>query len=119
MVLDSAHYVQSTVISSPVDMTEDATTPRSISQLRRRRGVTHATVTCLGNRLRELEDTEDQLATPAHAQQLNTKLKDLYSSFKNLHLLVIDQIEPDETQEVEQAVLDNHDDAVANLTVCL
>ena len=73
-------------------MMEDTTTPRSVSQLHWRRGVVRASVTRLGNCLRELEDTEDQPATPAHAQQLYTKLKDLDSSFKDLHLLVIDQI---------------------------
>ena len=87
-------------------MTEDVTTPRSVSQLHQRRGVIRAFVTCLGNRLRELHDTEDQPATPAHAQQLYTKLKDPNSSFKDLHLLVIDQIEEDEALETEQAILD-------------
>ena len=46
-----------------------------------------------------------------------TKLQDLDSNFKNLHLLVIDQIEEDEALEAEQAILDKHDDDVADLTV--
>ena len=43
---------------------EDATTPHTVFQLRRRRGVVRASVTRLGHRLRELEETEYQAATP-------------------------------------------------------
>ena len=63
--------------------------------------------------------TEDQPATSAHAQQLYTKLKDLDSSFKDLHLLVINQIEENEALEAEQTILDKHDDDIANLTIHL
>ena len=88
-----------------------------ISQLRRRRGVVCASVTRLCNRLKELEDTEDQPNTAAHVQQLYTKLKDLDSNFKEFHLLIIDQVDGDEALEAEQIILDKHDDDVANLTV--
>ena len=70
------------------------------SQLRRRRGVVRASITRLGNRLRELEDTVAQPTTAMHAQQLNTKLKDLDSNFKDLHMQVVDQLEDEE--EVEE-----------------
>ena len=56
----------------------------TLTQLRRRRGVVRASITRLGNRLRELEDTVAQPTTAMHAQQLNTKLKDLDSNFKDL-----------------------------------
>ena len=101
-------------------MTEETAPSHNISQLCRRRGVVRASVTHLGNRLKELEDTEAQPTTPAHAQQLYTKLKDLNSNrFKEFHLLIIDQIDGDEALEAEQVVLDKYDDDVANLTVRL
>ena len=73
----------------------------------------------MGNRLKELEDTEAQPTTPAHAQQLYTKLKDFDSNFKEFYLLIIDQVDGDEALEAEQVVLDEHDDDVASLTVRL
>ena len=86
-------------------MTEDTVPPHSVSQLRRRRGVICASVTHLDNRLKELEETEAQPTTPAHAQQLYMKLKDLDS----VHLLDIDQIDGDEALKAEQAVPDKHE----------
>ena len=98
-------------------MAEVAAAPYSIFQLRRRRGVIRASVTRLGNRLRELKDIIDQPTTPAHARQLDAKLKDLDSNFKDLHMQVVDQPEGEEALEAEQAILDKHDDDVASFPV--
>ena len=97
----------------------DSTARLDVSLLRRRRGVVRASVTRLGNRLRELEDTRDQPATPAHAQQLYARLKDLDSNFKDLHMEVVDALELDEDVEAEQVILDKHDDRVSSFTVRL
>ena len=48
-------------------MTEETVPPHSVSQLRRRRGVVRASVTRVGNRLKELEDTEAHSRTCARA----------------------------------------------------
>ena len=50
-------------------------------------------ITCLGNRLRELENTREQPTTLAHAQQLHGKLMDLDSNFRDLHMQVVGLIE--------------------------
>ena len=42
----------------------------SATNLRKRRGVVRVSITRLGTRLRELEDTSDQPRTPDHARQL-------------------------------------------------
>lgn len=91
----------------------------ALGQLRRRRGVTRSSITRLVNRLKELEATADQPATPGHAQQLLSKLNDLDSNFKELHMQIIDKVEEDETLEQEQIVLDKHDDDIAAITARL
>ena len=80
-----------------------------------------ASITRLGTRLTELEDTADQPRPPDHARQLLGKLRSLNGEFRQLHYELIDLIDADneEALETEQAVLDKHDDNVAMLTVCL
>lgn len=90
-------------------MTEETAPSHNVSQLRRRRGVVRASITHLGNHLKELEDTEAQPTTPAQAQQLYMKLKDLDLNFKDFHLLIIDQVDGDDALEAEQVVLDKHE----------
>ncbi|KAL5469510.1 hypothetical protein EMCRGX_G030772 [Ephydatia muelleri] len=91
----------------------------ALGQLRRKRGVTRSSITRLVNRLNELEATADQPATPGHAQQLLSKLNDLDSSFKELHMQIIDKLEDGDTLEQEQIALDKHDDDIAAMTARL
>ena len=90
-----------------------------LGQLRRRRGVTRSSITRLVNRLKELEATADQPATPGHAQQLLSKLNDLDSSFKELHMQIIDKLEDGDTLEHKQIALDKRDDDIAAMTARL
>ena len=101
----------------PVGMAEEVAL--ALGQLRRRRGVTRSSITRLVNRLKELEATADQPATPGHAQQLLSKLNDLDSSFKELHMQIIDKLEDGDTLEQEQIALDKHDDDIAAMTARL
>ena len=75
----------------------------------------------LGNRLRELEETSDQPATPNHARQLSTKLEALDTKFKTHHLQLIDLVDDkdSETLEREQKTLDKHDNDVTSFVVRL
>ena len=97
----------------------DSSARLDVSLVRRRRGVVRASVTRLGNCLRELEDSRDQPATPAHAQQLYAKFEDLDFNFRDLHMEVVDALELDEDVEAEQVILDRHDDRVSGFTVHL
>ncbi len=85
--------------------------------LKRRRGVTHASITRLGNCLGDLEGVTDQPSTLDLAQQLKKKLAELDSEFKTHHYGLIDIIDDDSVVEAEQAALDKHDEDVAMLTV--
>lgn len=94
-------------------------TQRSI--LRKRRGVVRASVTRLGTRIEELEDSVDQPRTPDHARQCLTKLQSLDNDFRKVHMQVIDLIDETDNDSLgaEQLIMDSHDDAVANFTVKL
>ena len=85
--------------------------------LRRRRGVTRASLTRLTTRLRELETKTDEAGTLDLAQRLEQKLKDLKSDFMTHHLALIDALTDDSALETEQEVLDEHDEEVTQLDV--
>ena len=89
----------------------------SESVLRKRRGVTRASITRLCRRLGELEGAADQPSTLDLTQQLKKKLEELDSEFKTHHYGLIDVIDDDHTLEGEQATLDKHDEDIATLTV--
>ena len=75
-------------------MTDDDTTgtdhTRTIANLRKRRGVIRASITKLGNRLKELEDSPGLPDAADHAQQLASKLE---SEFRTHHLQLVDLID--------------------------
>lgn len=87
--------------------------------LRKRRGVVRASITSLGNRLKDLEATPGATGVGDHAKQLATKLKSLDADFKVIHLQIVDLIEEEEALSREQDTLDGHDDRVSRLTVRL
>ena len=78
----------------------------SASNLRKRRGVVRASITRLGNRLKDLEASSDTVRSSEHAKQLAIKLEALDVDFKALHLQLVDLLEEAEELESEQDTLD-------------
>ena len=76
---------------------------QDISKLRRRRGVAKASITRIENR--------------DFARQMLAKLKEHDADFKRIPRTIIDLLDDNETLATEQALLDEHDDIVASLTV--
>ena len=87
--------------------------------LRRRRGVTRASLTRLSTRVEELEAGIEQPGALENAQRSLQKLESLDSEFKSRHLSLIDLITDESILETEQEVLDSHDDEVSELTIRL
>lgn len=78
-------------------------------------------VTRLGGRVRELEETAEESGTPELAKQLVAKLGNLDKEFKVHHFQLIDLVDAADvgTLEREQEVLDKLDDDITALTVRL
>ena len=89
------------------------------TQLRRRRGVTQASITRLQSRLADLEHDPGRPGVLESAQQILSKLKDLEADYKRQHLAIIDITEEERDLLDEQATLDRHDDEVAALVFVL
>ena len=90
---------------------------QALSANRKRRGVVRASLTRLDTRVAELEgkleiSARDRLA----AHRLLQKLDTLDADFKLYHLAIIDLV-GDESLNTEQALLDEHDDKVADLAL--
>ena len=83
-----------------------------VSVLRKRRGIVRASITRLTNRIKELVD---QPTTFDLAKRDKDKLESLDSEFKVHHYAVVDILDKDEDLVKEQEVLDEHDDAIAEL----
>ena len=84
---------------------------------RRRRGAVHASITKLTDRVKHLEQKADLSASEVLAARRSVeKLKELNDDFKRYHFAIVDLIEDEDEAEAEQAVLDEHDERVANLT---
>ena len=90
-----------------------------VSTLRKRRGVVRASITRLTNRLKDLESDTDKPATLDLAQGMTRKLEALDSEFRTHHHALVDLVEDEEALLTEQKILDDHDDLVAELTVCI
>ena len=94
---------------------------RALSNVRKRRGVVRASITRLGNRLKDFEAASDRPDASSHATQLSTKLSALDEDFRALHLQLIDHISAEDVGELmkEQEILDGHDDNVTSLSIRL
>jgi hypothetical protein len=93
---------------------------RELTKLRRRRGVSKASITRICSRIEELEGLGDHPSTVENAKQLASKLESLESEFKSYHFQIVDLLEEDEEAlGREQDILDNHDDQVAAMSVCI
>ena len=91
-----------------------------ITNNRKRRSVVRASVTRLDTRVGELEGKGEALS-PGDvriAQQLRKRLSSLDADFRSYHFAIIDLVDED-SLEVEQRVLDEHDDRVADLAIRL
>ncbi len=91
----------------------------ALATSRKRRGVVHASLTCLVGRLSDLEAKHERSqADCLAAQQLASRLSSLDTDFKTHRYANVD-ILPEEALEAEQAILDEHDDRITDLTVRL
>lgn len=95
------------------------TNERTIPNIRKRRGVIHASITKLANRLKDLESRVHESSTLSLAQKMTQKLESLDPDFKVQHFALIDAIHPndEETLSKEQEVLDGHDNNITVLSV--
>ena len=89
---------------------------RTIVTNRKRRGVVRASITRIARRVSELEAKEEL----AHGDLLTVqgllhKLNGLDTDFKSYHFAIVDAVE-DESLQVEQDALNEHDDRVSFLT---
>ena len=87
---------------------------RLLANAKKRRGVARASLTRLGNRIRD-EDTEPK--TLELAQRISQKILELDAEFRTHHHALIDHTDDEDALAKEQEVLDVHDDFVAELTV--
>ena len=90
-----------------------------LAKLWRRRGVPKGSITRIETRLNALEGEHDHPNVRDSARQMLAKLKEHDAEFRRIHVTVIDLIDDDDTLITEQALLDEHDDLVASLTVCI
>ena len=85
----------------------------------KRRGVVHAFVTYLDLHMSDLEvKVETTLRDHFAAQRLMQQVELLDQDFKSYHFVIVDATE-EELLEIEQGMLDEHDERVANLIVYL
>uniref|UniRef100_A0A1X7VKF3 DUF5641 domain-containing protein n=1 Tax=Amphimedon queenslandica TaxID=400682 RepID=A0A1X7VKF3_AMPQE len=82
--------------------------------LRKKRGVIRSSITRLGTKLKELEDSSHLPTTTGQAEQIAAKLHKLDAEFKDLHLQIVDVTEAEDDLEREQDILDKHDDRISD-----
>ena len=90
-----------------------------LPDLRRRRGVSHASITRLSTKIVEAESTSGEPGFNSLAQKLLKRLESLHSDFKTQHLAVVDSLEEGSDLDREQDILDQHDDEVHDLSTRL
>ena len=77
-----------------------------LTTLNKRRGVALASITCLANRLKELESDTDKPTTLNLAQGMLQKLEMLDNDFRTHHHALVDLIDDEGTLSEEQGTLD-------------
>ena len=85
----------------------------------RRRGVSKGSITRLSSRVRDLESTERSQDTVDTAQWYKEQLIATDAEFRAHHYSIVDVLEDPDLLAAEQATLDEHDDAVSQLTTKL
>ena len=91
----------------------------TLSTLRKRRGITRASITRLNTKLKDLETMVHEPTSSSLAQRMGQKLDILDAEFKKHHYALIDAIDETEAEvlDKEQDVLDRHDDDMTNLAM--
>ena len=91
----------------------------SISTIHKRRKTVTGSITKLVTRLESLEAKADQPTTYDHVQELDKNLQKFGEEFKKYHYEVIDLVDEadDAALTREQAVLDKHDELIAELNI--
>ena len=93
---------------------------RSLSNLRKRRGVIKRSITRLVNTLKTLEANSDDPDVGDRARPLIAKLEGWDKDFVSIHLEIVDLLEEEsEDLEKEHEVLDKHEDDIADITLRL
>ena len=104
-------------VSCSTNTMAEETTARSLSNCKKRRGITRASITRFNTKLKDLESKADQAGTFDLAQQMKLKLESLDKDFKTYHYALVDLVDDEATLASEQETLDNHDDEMAILAV--
>ena len=86
---------------------------------KRKRGVVRGSITKLRTKIGELERKVDDPSTLDIAQRLASKLESLDAEFKVHHYSVIELIENEDELDDEQDAIDQHDDIVTELGICI
>ena len=92
-------------------------TQHTLSTLRRRRGITKASITRLPTCLKDLEGDITRPWTNDHTQKMQQKLDALDAEFRSHHQGIVDLINSEDSLTGEQNTLDEHDDLIADLSV--
>ena len=86
---------------------------------KKRRAVTRGSITKLGSKITEVDSNGEHPDSIRVAQTLATKLKVLDAEFKIHMLAIIDLTDREEASALEQDALDDHDDIISELTICI
>ena len=89
-----------------------------IATCKKRRGISHASITKLATKLNDLESKADQPTTLDFARRLKERLDSLDLEFKTHHYALVEQIEERTDLDREQETIDNHDDEASVIAVC-
>ena len=87
--------------------------------LRRRRGVSHASITRLSTKIVEADSKSGEPGLKSFAQKLLKRLESLDSDFKTQHLAFVDSLKEGSDLDCEKDILDQHDDEVLDLSTHL
>ena len=87
--------------------------------LKRKREITQESLTRLETCVGEPEARDDLSDSLEEAHGLLQHLDTIDSDFKLNHLVLIDAIKDEGELDKEQGILDDHDDNVTDLTICL
>ena len=92
---------------------------RTLSSLKRKRGVVKRSITRLLNNLKTLETTRDAASVVDQAKQAMTKLESLDKDYRSVHYEIVDQLEEGPDLDREHEVLDQHEDDVTDASLRL
>ena len=84
-----------------------------------RKGVVRASLTKLRTQLDELQATINLPDTIDHVKRLSLRLQTLAEDFKLHHYAIVELVDNEEDSRREQEVLDEHDEEVSRLAICL